>query len=93
MWEAAVALLDEGSSVLLVGLRICPRTCESSCDEASLSVMVLSAAAPCCVHDSVVALTAHADNWGIEQILHREMNVGLSLNVGVEFGYVGSKST
>ena len=87
MWEVAVALLDQGSSALLVGLSICPRTCKSSCDKASLSIMVLSTAAPCCLHDGIVALTAHADDWGIEQILHREKNVGLSLNIRVEFGY------
>ena len=71
MWEAMVALLDERPCFLLVERSVSPRGGEGASHKISLSIMMLSAVAPGCMHDGIVPLTAHT-NDGRKRVLREE---------------------
>ena len=55
--EAEVALMNKILCLLLEGDCISPSASKRTSNETPLSIMVLSAAASGCMHDSIVALT------------------------------------
>ena len=77
MWEAMVALLDERPCFQLVERSVSPRGGEGAGHKTSLSVMMLSAATPGCMHDGIIPLTAHTDDGRRKRVLRAEWVINI----------------